>query len=113
MMSSPKRSLALAAALLVSLVLLAIPAVAEPAPSHSVSRHCIPNRVTVAEITLANYPEGSTFFIEDFQNPTVNGITVTQLTRPITITVDSSAGDLGDFVRTIRPKPQCRLPRWK
>lgn len=98
---------------LVGVILLAGPALAELSPSHSVIRHCIPNRITVAEITLTNYPEGSTFFIEDFQNDSVNGTTTTFLTVPITIRVDSSAGDAGDFTQVIRPKPQCRLPYWK
>lgn len=107
-----KRILMLLASVLIALVLVTDPAVADGAPAHSVDRHCMPNRVTVAEITMANYPEGSTFFIEDFQNDVVNGTTTIFLTTPVTITVDSSAGYEGDFVKVIKPLPRCRLPWW-
>jgi len=90
-------------------MMLAAPAVAEPvpAPSHSVTRTCAPNRITVVEITLADYPPGSVASIEGDPIP-VNATTTVYITRPIVLEVDSS-GYEGDFEQRIRPRAVCRL----
>ncbi len=92
-----------------ALVLLASPALADPVPSHSVTKSCEANRVTVVEITLADYPPGSVASIEGDSIP-INATTIVLITRAIVLEIDSS-GPYGDVRETIRPRPVCRLFR--
>ncbi len=97
----------LLASLGLTIVLMAGPAVADPVPSHSITKSCEPNRITAVLITLADYPPGSVASIEG-DPVAVNATTLVWITRPILLEVDSSGYD-GDFQQTIRPKPICRL----
>lgn len=105
-MRSTIRLIAIFAALVLALVLQAGPAMADPVPSHTVSKTCAPNRITVVQITIADYPAGSVASIEGDPVP-INTTTIVSITRAIVLDIDSS-GTVGDIKDKIRPKPLCR-----